>query len=308
MLNHEKSSVYFRGNILPFEEANLSICNTGFLYGLGVFTGMRINHNPATDKMYIFNPKPHFERLVNAAKLMHYENFLANYTYDKFLQVIKELVTANQIKENTYVRFQIFTDENKLTPKLVGYKDSTCAFLYPVGDYVSQTGMRCMVSSWTRVEDNSIPARAKINGSYVNSALAKTIIVKQGYDEAIFLDKSGHVVEGSAENIFLIKGDTFLTPPPYESILEGITRGTVIELARDLGYKVEERPIDRSELYRVDEIFMTGTAAKIAPVVEVDSYLIGNGKPGKITTKIQELYSQISIGNVDNYLHWIEEV
>ena len=212
------------------------------------------------------------------------------------------------MKEDVYIRVTNFTDENKVTPKLVGYGDSLSAFLYPLGDYVPTSGMRCKVSSWCRVEDNALPARAKINGAYVNTAFSKTEALLAGFDEALVLDGRGHVVEGSAENFFAVIDGKIVTPPVHDNILEGITRKTIIQVAQDEGFEVIERSFDRSELYKADEIFVTGTGAKVSPVTDVDGYQVGNGEIGPVSTRLQTLYAQIVRGEVECYRAWLLEV
>ena len=308
MFNHEELKAFFRGEFVDFKNANISIANSGFLYGLGVFTGIRANFNQADNTVYLFRPDLHFKRFYNACKLMHYSGFTGSYDNTKFIEMLTQLFRLNNIREDAYIRVTNFTDENRITPKMVDYKDSLCAFLYPMGDYVKATGMRCTVSSWIRTEDNAIPSRAKINGAYVNSAFAKTQALRHGWDEAIFLDANGHVVEGSAENIFLVYDGKLFTPPPYESILEGITRQSVIEIAQNEGIEVVERSIDRSELYRADEIFLTGTAAKVSPVIDIDSYKIGSGEIGPICKRIQQIYEPASRGMLPQYKHWLHSV
>lgn len=308
MFDHQSLKVFFRGSFVDFADANISVANTGFLYGLGVFTGIRAHYNAKKDKLYVFRPEAHFRRLQFSCKLLRYTNFSETYDEAKFVALITELLRINNIREDAYIRVTNFTDENKVTPKFVGYKDSLCAFLYPLGDYVPTTGMRCKVSSWSRVEDNSLPARAKINGAYVNTAFAKTEALLGGYDEAIVLDGQGHVVEGSAENIFFVYGNKIVTPPVHDNILEGITRLSVIQLARDLGYEVIERSLDRSELYKADEIFLTGTGAKISPVVEVDNYVVGSGTVGQVSQLIQDTYQRVVRGEDEKYLGWLCDV
>lgn len=306
--DHHQSQVFFDGKIIHFSEANLSIANTGFLYGLGVFTGMRAHYSPEKDALFLFRPKDHFERFKFACKLLRYKNFLANYNYESFLKVVLDVIKANNVKHDVYIRVTNFSNENRVTPKLIEYKDSLCAFLYPLGDYVPTSGMRCKVSSWTRVSDNSIPARAKINGLYVNTAFAKTEALLEGYDEAIFMDDRGHVVEGSAENIFFVFGDSLVTPPVTDNILEGITRKSVIDIAKNLGISVTERSVDRTEIYKADEIFLTGTGAKVSPVIEVDRYPIGDGQVGKISKQIQEQYFAAVKGEKKEYMDWLVDV
>lgn len=308
MFDHEKLKVYFRDSIVDFSEANISIANTGFMYGLGVFTGIRAHYNEPEDKLYIFRLKDHFERFSFSCKLARYENFFKNYDYQKFEKIIRDLIAVNKLKEDIYIRVTNFSDENRVTPKFIGYKDSICAFLYPIGNYVPTTGMRCKVSSWTRVEDNAITASAKFNGIYVNTAFAKTEALKDGYDEAIFLDRDGHVVEGSAENVFIVRDGELITPSSSSNILEGITRRTVIDIASDMGINVVQRSIDRTELYKADEVFLTGTGAQVSPVIDIDKYQVGNGEVGPISKEIQGTYFKAVRGEVSKYKSWLVEV
>lgn len=308
MFNHEELKVFFRGEFVPFSKAHISISNTGFLYGLGAFTGMRAHYNPTKEKLYLFRPEEHYKRFNFACKLMRYIGFTQNYDYKKFLSVIAELIRVNNIREDVYIRVSNFTDENRITPKFVGYKDSFCVFLYPLEHYVPLTGMRCKVSSWVRAEDNALPARAKINGIYVNTAFAKTEALLEGYDEAMFLDSRGHVIEGSAENIFFVIDGKLVTPPVTDNILEGITRRSVLQIASDLGIEVVERSVDRTEIYKAEEIFLTGTGARISPVIEVDRYEVGDGKVGSISSKIQNIYFAAVRGEIDEYMHWLVDV
>ena len=309
MFNHEELKVFCRGKFVDFKDATLSIANTAFLYGLAVFTGMRAHYNEEEQKLFLFRPQEHFERLQNACKLCHYKNFLRDYTYESFLGMLRELVQMNKVREDLYIRVTNFTDQNTITPKFFYYEDALCAFLYPLGNYVPTSGMRCMVSSWTRIEDNAIPARAKFNGAYINTAFAKTEALMRGFDEAIMLDARGHVVEGSAENLFLVSKGTLITPPVNDNILEGITRATIIDLARSESIPVVERSIDRTELYRADEVFLTGTGAQVSPVVEIDGYTVGKSKGvGPISKQLQELYFATVRGRVSKFRHWLEEV
>lgn len=308
MFNHESCEVYHRGEFLPFNDATVSIANTGFLYGLGVFTGMRAFKNPGNGNLYLFRVSEHYERLRFSCRLMRFDNFQKTYSLAHFTEILRQLLIRNEIREDAYVRITNFSDEIRIGPSLKGYKDSLSAYLYPLGDYVSTTGLRCCVSSWNRVRDNSMPARAKINGIYVNTALAKTEALYDGYDESIFLNESGNVLEGSAENIFIVRDGRLITPPVSDHILEGITRSSIIEIAKDKGLECEERSINRSELYIAEEIFLTGTGAKVAPVVEIDHYPVGPGTVGPISKLLQDCYLSAARGELPEYEHWVEEI
>jgi len=308
MFNHEELEVFYKGEYVSFNKANVSIANTGLLYGLGVFTGIRAFKNPSNEKMYIFRPSEHYERLRNSCKLLRYENFHKLYSKAQFVEILKQLLIRNKINSDAYFRVTNFTDENKVSAKFLGYGEALSAYLYPIGDYVPTTGMRCKVSSWVRTSDSSIPARAKINGLYVNSAFAKTEALLSGYDEAIFLNSKGHVIEGTTENLFIIRDGCLITPPVSDEILEGITRKTIIEIAKDKGIECHERSILRSELYFAEEVFLTGTGARVAPVIEIDNYTIGSGQVGPISKLLQDSYLAAARGDLSEYRLWVEEV
>ncbi|HMO17542.1 MAG TPA: branched-chain amino acid transaminase [Oligoflexia bacterium] len=308
MFDHKKCQVFFRGEFVSYDKATVSIANTGFLYGLSVFTGMRAFRNPVKNSLYLFRISDHYERLRFSCRLMRFENFFRDYSLARFVEILSELLVLNEIKEDAYIRVTNFADETKIGPSLKGTSDSLSIYLYPLGDYVATTGLRCCVSSWNRLKDNTIPARAKISGSYVNTALAKTEALYDGYDEAIFLSDDSKVVEGSAENIFLVREGNIITPPVNDNILEGITRKSVLEIAKDRGINCTERSISRSELYAADEIFLSGTGAKIAPVIEIDNIPVGTGTVGPIARLIQDSYLSAARGQLDDYRHWVHEV
>ncbi len=306
--DHENSIMFLDGEYISSNEAKISVSNTGFMYGLAVFTGMRAFKNANTGNLNIFRSQAHFERMKYSCKTLRYQNFQKRYSQAQFLQIIKELIVRNSIVDDVYIRVTNFTKDNKVTPKCVGYEDSLSIFLYPLGDYVPTGGMKCKVSSWTRARDNALPARCKINGLYVNSALAKTEALLDGYDEALFLNDKGHVIEGSAENFFMVRDGVLITPPVNDEILEGITRDSVLTIARDKGIPCLERSIARSELMKADEIFLTGTGAKVCPVVEVDKYSVGTGTVGPISKLLQDAYLSAARGELLEYKHWVEEI
>ncbi len=308
MFDYTKLKVYFKEEFVDFSEANLSIANITFLYGLGVFSGIRAHYNAKEDQLYIFRVADHFKRTLNAAKLVKFSNFERDFDEAKFTAIVKKLLKINKIKSDAYIRVSLFIEENGVGVKFGGYSDSMNIFLYPLGDYVPTNGMRCTMSSWTRVEDNAIPARAKVFGAYVNSALAKSEAIARGFDEAIVMDSRGHVVEGSAENIFIVRDGKLITPPVTDNILEGITRKTVLEMAKDLKIPTEERSIDRTELIYADEVFLCGTGAKISPVTEIDGTKLGNGSVGKIAKAIQDKYFAAVVGDIPEYKKWLTTV
>jgi len=298
---------FFEGKIVPIEEAKISIKTNSFHYGTAVFEGIRAYWNPQEEQLYILAGKEHYERLLKNARAMFMD---IPYTADQLVEITKELLKRCEVKEDIYIRPIVYFKDLKLTPKLIGYTPEIAIYLYPFGAYLDpEKGIRAKVSSWIRNDDNSIPSRYKIAGAYVNSALAKTEALMGGYDEAIMLNANGYVAEGSGENIFLVRNGKVITPGLNEHILEGITRRLVIQILReDLNIEVIERPVARSELYIADEVFMTGTAAEVTPIVEIDNRPIGNGKVGDITKKVQKLFFDAVRGKVEKYKYLLTPV
>jgi len=303
----ERELAFFEGKIVPIEEAKISIKTNSFHYGTAVFEGIRAYWNEDEEQLYILAGKEHYERLLKNARAMFME---LPYTAEDLVEITKELLKQSGVREDIYIRPIVYFRDLKLTPKLVGYTPEIAIYLYPFGAYLDpEKGIRAKVSSWIRNDDNSIPSRYKIAGAYVNSALAKTEALMAGYDEAIMLNANGYVAEGSGENIFVVRNGIVATPGVNEHILEGITRALVIRILReDMGVEVVERPIARSELYIADEIFMTGTAAEVTPIVEVDNRKIGTGKVGEITKQLQEIFFNAVRGKVEKYKYLLTPV
>jgi len=302
-----KEYAFFESKIVPIAEAKISIKTNSFHYGTAVFEGIRAYWNEEEKQLYILAGKEHYDRLLRNAQAMFME---IPYTSEELLNITKELLKKSEIKEDIYIRPIVYFKDLKLTPKLVGYTPEIAIYLYPFGAYLDpEKGIRAKISSWIRNDDNSIPSRYKIAGAYVNSALAKTEALLAGYDEAIMLNANGYIAEGSGENIFVVRNGVVYTPGVNEHILEGITRALVIRILReDLGIEVVERPIARSELYIADEIFMTGTAAEVTPIVEIDNRKIGNGKVGEITKKLQNVFFNAVRGNIEKYRNLLTPV
>ena len=298
---------FFEGKFVPIEEANINIKTNSFHYGTAIFEGLRAYWNEEEQQLYILFAKEHYQRLLKNASSLFME---LPYTVDDLVEITKELLRKNQIKEDVYIRPIVYFKDLALTPKLIGYTPELAMYTYNFGRYLNTSkGIRVKVSSWRRNDDNSIPARWKVAGAYVNSALAKTEALKAGYDEALMLNSAGYVAEGSGENIFLIRDGVAITPSYNEHILEGITRRAVVTLLKnDLVVNVVERPVARSELYVADEIFLTGTAAEITPVVEVDDRKVGTGEVGEITRQLQDLYFRAVRGKIERYRSWLTPV
>ena len=300
-------TAYFQRNMVPLEDAKIGVMTHAFLYGTACFEGIRGNWNEDDGLIYLFRLREHFQRLRMSCRILRID---LPYTDDELCDLTTELVARNGYTEDTYIRPIAYKSQEVIGVRMHDLEDDFLIFVAPFGNYLDvEKGIRCLTSTWRRVDDMGIPARAKVNGLYVNSALAKTEAQEHGFDEAIMLDDRGHVSEGSGENIFIIRNGTLITPPPSDSILEGITRESVVTLARDeLGIDTVERSIDRSELYVSDECFMTGTAAHVTAVVEVDRRPIGEGKTGEVTRRLQQLYFDAIRGKSAKYAHWVTAV
>jgi branched-chain amino acid aminotransferase len=299
-----KSQVFFRDEFVPFGEANLSIASSPVLYGLSIYTVFSTNRNSQTKKLYIFRLKEHYDRLVKSARIMDFDSFEANWPYEKFKKTMLELLRRNKIAEDALVRVTVYIDELIAGTKIHGLKNSLSAYVYPMGEILPRNGVHACVSSWMRNPDSAIPSRAKINGSYVNASLMKNEALLNGYDDAIAIDEHGHVAEGTVANLFMVRGGVLITPGPATDILEGITRSSILQIAKDLNVPIKQRSIDRSELYIADEMFMCGSSARLTPVLSVDKRQVGSGRPGAITKKISELYKEVQDGSDTNYSGW----
>ena len=295
--------VFLNGEIIPADQARVGVMTHGISYGTGCFEGIRGYYNPTADEVYVFRAREHYERLHKSCRIL---KMTLPYSVDELVEITSELIRRNGFHENCYIRPFAFKADEIIGVKLNDLTDHFVIYTVPMGDYVSTAGLSCGVSSWRRVDDNAIPARGKISGAYVNSAFAKTEALTNGFDEAIMLTSEGHVSEGSAENIFLMVNNELVTPPPTENILVGITRDSVIQLARrELDRITRERVIDRTELYSAEEIFMCGTGVQVSPVTSVDRRPVKSGKPGPMTMKLQELYLSACRGENEKYQDWV---
>jgi branched-chain amino acid aminotransferase len=294
---------YFKKQIVPLAEAKIGVMTHAFNYGTGVFEGIRGNWNESHEQLYVFRIRDHFDRLRKSCRIMQID---LPYDNEQLVSTLTRVVEMSGYREDVYVRPLAYKSSEVLGVRLHDLEDDLLMFVAPFGPYLDiEKGARCQTSSWRRVADTGIPARAKVTGIYANSALAKTEANLNGFDEAIMLDERGHISEGSGENIFVVIGGRIITPPPSSDILVGITRETVMTLARtELGIEVVERDIDRTEVYTADECFMTGTAAHVTPVVELDRRPVGDGKMGRITGELVSLYFDIIKGNNPKYSHW----
>jgi branched-chain amino acid aminotransferase len=298
---------YFNGEIVPLSEAKLSIMTHAFNYGTACFEGIRGYWNDDDNQLYLFRLREHFERMAGSLRIL---NFPQHASVDALCTMARDVVRRNDYRENVYMRPTAYIKSEVIGVKLHGLDVGFCMYCVPFGAYVDvDRGLKVGVSSWKRLDDNMIPARAKIAGAYVNSAFAKTEALLNGFDEAIMLTSDGHVSEGSAENIFMLAGGKLITPPVVENLLVGITRHTVMTLAKEeFGLEIVERQIDRTELYTCDELLLCGTGAQIAPVAEVDHRPVGSGEIGAFTAELQKMYFEVVRGKVAKYKEWCTPV
>lgn len=298
---------YFEGNIVPIADAVVSVtCNT-LHYGTGCFGGLRAYWNADREQLYGFRFLDHYRRFLNSAKLLHCRLAI---TAEELCDVTLELLSREGWRENVYIRPLVYKDDGIFRVWVHDANDKIAIFSQPVGKYIkSHTGAKICVSSWRRVDDTAIPARGKLNGAYVNSALVKTDAMLNGFDDAVMLNQDGHVSEASAANLMIVRNGVVITPPVTANVLEGITRSSIISLVRDeLGIEVVERSIDRSELYLADEAFLCGTGVQMAAIGSIDHYTIGEGSTGPITQQINELYNRVLCGDEPKYMSWLSEV
>lgn len=294
--------VYINGEYLESNKASLPVRTHAFLYGTSVFEGIRAYYNEEEGQMYAFRVKEHYERLLKSAKIMWMQS---PYSIEEYCDITKELLRRNNYRQDVYIRPTLYKSSIKVGPTLTDNEDSFLIFTTPFGNYFdTDKGLKLCVSSWRRTSDNAIPPRAKVGGAYANSALIKTDAHEAGFDDAVVLSESGHVTEGSAMNIFLVMNGKLITSNCADDILIGITRNTIIELAKELNIEIEERTIDRTELYLADEIFCCGTGAQIVPVESIDHRKIGDGQIGKVTKQIQDLYYQVVRGKLSKFKEW----
>jgi branched-chain amino acid aminotransferase len=294
---------FMDGEYVLAQDAKIPVRTHAFLYGTSVFEGIRAYYNKEEDQLYVFRMKEHFERMLNSAKIMFMD---AKHTVEEYMKITVDLLKKNNYHEDAYIRPEVYKSACKIGPGLLNNPDSVLIFTIKLGDYVDVSkGLSVCTSSWDRVEDNAIPPRAKISGSYANTALIITEAKLSGFDDAIVLSNNGKVAEGSAMNLFLLEGNTLVTTPSTSNILVGVTRNTVLEIAKELGLDVAEREINRTELYIADGAFYCGTGAQIAPISKIDHRALGkNGEIDQKVKDIQKLYFDIVKGKVEKYKKW----
>lgn len=294
---------YFEGKIVPYSQAKIGVMTHGLNYGTGAFAGVRGYWNAERKQLYIFRPLDHFKRFLNSARILR---STLSIQPEELVEITTELLRKEAYREDCYIRPLYYKAEEAIGVRLHDLRDEITIFAIPFTRYIpNDTTTHVTFSSWRRVSDNAIPPRGKITGAYVNSALIKSDAFYAGFDEALVLNDDGHVSEGSAENFFMVRSGTLITPPLSDNILEGITRRSIMTLAREeLGLEVVERPIDRTEVYICEEAFLTGTAVQLAAVTRVDHRPVGNGTMGEVTTRLRELYDRALRGNLPGYENW----
>jgi branched-chain amino acid aminotransferase len=292
---------YHGGEFVKMGDIRLSPATNALNYGTGVFEGIRAYWNERRGTLQVLKLKEHYERFEKSCRMLRID---LPHTVEELCEVTLEILRRNAPREDTYIRPLAYKAAESVGVKLA-LDEELSIFTVPMGNYVELTGLRCCVSSWRRTPDTAIPARGKLTGSYINTALAVDEAHRAGYDDAIFLTQDGHVSEASAANIFLVRKGGLVTPPVTADILEGITRDAVMELSeRELGMPVMLRDVDRTELYAADEVFLTGTGYQIAPVVEIDGREVGDGEMGPVAGRLQELYFAAARGDNPHYNHW----
>ena len=293
--------VWFDGQYLKWEEAKVPIFVHALHYGTAVFEGIRAY--PSNENLYVFRLKEHMERLHKSANVY---SFTTKFSAEELCKATVELIRKNGIRESCYIRPLTFVGLHGIDLNITKNSPThTTIIIFPFAKYFKGDGISACISSWRRIDDESMPPMAKASGNYLNSVLATQECRRNGYDESILLDRNGCVSEASGENIFVVRNGKLHTPQLSDSILEGITRNTAITIARELGYDVVERPISRTELYLADEIFLTGTAAEIIAITKIDGNIVGNGREGTMTRSIRENYERIVIGNSEKFMGWL---
>ncbi|MBV8366094.1 MAG: branched-chain amino acid transaminase [Candidatus Eremiobacteraeota bacterium] len=296
--------IYHGGAFKPYRDARVGLLTHGLNYGTGCFEGIRGYWHAPENQLYFFRLAEHYNRMRASAKLLMMK---LPETTEALCRHTVELARRNEYRQDVYVRPLAFKSSEEIGVRLHNVKGDFAIVAVPHKSYFDASkGLKVGIASWRRIDDNSAPARAKLTGVYVSSALAKTEAVENGFDEAILLTPDGHVSEGSAENIFIVRDGVVITPPVTDSILEGITRDTLIELCRaELNVDVVERSIDRSELYAAEEVFFSGTAVGVGPVIEVDRRQVGSGEIGPISAALGDLYEKVSVGKLERYRKWV---
>jgi branched-chain amino acid aminotransferase len=297
------SWAYFDGGLVPFEEANVSVATHALNYGTAVFEGIRA-YRTDDGGLAILKAREHYDRMLRNGRLLRCD---VRESAAELVEITMELLRRHGTAEDVYIRPLLYKSARSVRLQLSNLDDRIAIYAFPMGGYLATDGLRVSVSAWERVNDNAVPARGKVAGSYVNACLAVEDAHAGGFDEAILLTADGHVAEASSANVFLVRDGALVTPPLSDDVLPGITRGCVIQLAHDAGYTLVERSVDRTELYLADELFLTGTGAQVAPIASIDGRRIGDGTH-PITTDLQQRYFAAVRGADPRYAGWLTRV
>ena len=297
---------FFHGKIVPTDLAKVSIMTNALQYGNAVFGGIRGYQSADKKDYYLFRLLDHYQRLLKSLKIL---NKSIPYTADNLAKITLELAKKNRPKSDFYIRPLAYASDYEISPDLSLLNFEFALYMMPLWEYLPVSkGLKLQISSWVRINDNMIPSRAKASGGYINSSLAKGDATRLGFDDALLMGQDGHLTESSGANFFLIRDGVLITSPKYSDVLEGVTRRTVLQLAKDSDIPSVERPIDRTEIYIADEAFLSGTGAQVAWIAEVDKRTIGSGKIGPISFKIQKLFFNLVRGNVSKYSSWLTKI
>ena len=304
-MNKDGLVAYFGGRQVPLAEARVSVLTHAFLYGTAVFEGIRGYKASDGNGVFLLRLREHYERLERSTRII---GIALKHDVDDLCRITVDLVKANRFRQDIYVRPIAYKSAERIGVHLSDESDLVIVTV-PFGVYLDDSRPLALgISSWRRAEDNAIPGRAKVNGGYVNLALAASEVRSSGYDEAILLNEDGHVSEAAGMNLFLVRAGRLITPSVSGNLLEGITRESIRSLALDEGIPLEERQVDRTELYVADEVFLVGTAAQVAPVGSVDRRPVGSGKAGPITTRLRDIYGRAVRGQLPKYSGWLTRV
>jgi len=300
------SYVFYDNKIMDEDNVNLSIRSKAFNYGLGCFEGIRAYFDEESEQLYAFRLKEHYDRFLNSCKVLYLN---IPYNSEQLCNITIELLKKNNFKTTTYIRPVAYKGSNGLSPSLLDEDNRLAIYCTPMGKFAGKEEMSVAITSWQRISGNALPARTKATAAYLNSALASLEVLQNGFDEAIFLTDKGYICEGPGENIFMVKNGKLITPPLSDDILEGITRDTVMRMAKEeFGIDTVERSISRAEIYGADEVFFSGTAMEVTPIIYIDRRVIGSGKTGPITQNIKDIYMTITKGKNLKYAEYCTPV
>lgn len=296
--------LWFNGKFVTTDKAKVPVTTHAIHYGTSIFEGIRAYWN--NENLFIFRLDEHLQRFRNSGE---FYSISLNFTNEQIKNAIINLCKKNKMKKSCYIRPFYFIGDYGINLHVTKEAPTNVAiFTFPFGDLFNKNGITACVTSWRKFSDMSTPPLAKMGGNYLNSILATQEAKRNGYDEAILLDQNSNVSEAPGENIFIVRNDKIITPPLNSSTLEGLTRDAIITVAKEFGYEVNEREITRSELYTSDEIFLTGTAAEITPIIKIDNKIIGKSKVGKVTKKLTLAYNEIVMNHNEKYAHWLTRV